>query len=64
MPVTFGVRRVIRCDKGKEFGMELETHLCRWLHAEIVFGSADHPLGQAAVERLGSWLQELLAEFC
>ena len=64
VPVTFGVRRVIRCDKGKEFGMELETHLCRWLHADIMFGPADHPRGQAAVQRRGGWLQELLAELC
>ena len=62
--LTFGVPRVIRCDGGKEFGAEVVTRLCRWLHAEIVFGPADHPQGQAGVERLESWLQELLAELC
>ena len=62
--LTFGVPRVIRCDAGEEFGAEVVTHLCRWLHADIVFGPSDHPRGQGAVERLGGWLQELLAELC
>ena len=63
--LTFGVPRVIRCDGGKTFGAEVVTNLCRWLHAEIiVFGPADHPRGQGAVERLRGYLQELLAELC
>ena len=62
--LTFGVARVIRCDGDKEFGAEVVTHLCRWLHADTVFGPADHPRSQGAVERLGGWLQELLAELC
>ena len=40
------------------------TLLCRWLNAVIALGPADHPRGQGAVERLGGWLQELLAEIC
>ena len=62
--LTFGVPRVIRCDGGIEFGAEVVAHLCRWLHADIVFGPADHPRGQRAVERLRGWLQEFLAELC
>ena len=61
---TFGVPRVIRCDGGKEFGAQVVTHSCGWLHADIVFGPADHPRGQGAVESLGGWLKELLAELC
>ena len=62
--LTFGVPRTIRCDGGSEFGAEVVKHLCRWLRADIVFGAADHPRGQGSVERLGGWLQELLAELC
>ena len=62
--LTFGVPRVIRCDGGKEFGAEVVTRLCRWLHADIVFGPVDHPRGQGVVERSGGWLQELLAGLC
>ena len=62
--LTFGVPRAIRYDGGREFGAEEVTRLCRWLHADIVFGPADHPRGEGAVERLRGWLQELLAELC
>ncbi|CAM9581558.1 unnamed protein product, partial [Pylaiella littoralis] len=62
--LTFGVPRMIRCDGGGEFRAEVVTHLCRWLKADIAFGPADHPRSQGSVERLGGWLQELLAELC
>ena len=61
---TFSLPRVINCDGGEEFATEVVTHLCRWLHADIVFGPAPPPRGQEAVERVGSWFQELLAELC
>ncbi|CAB1107819.1 unnamed protein product [Ectocarpus sp. CCAP 1310/34] len=62
--LTYGVPKTVRCDEGPEFGARLVKHLCRWLRANIVFGAADHPRGQGSVERLGGWLQELLAELC
>lgn len=62
--LTLGVPKVISCDGAKEFGAEVVTHLCRWLRADIRVGPADHPRSQGAVERLGGWLQEMLAELC
>lgn len=62
--LTFGVPRMIRCDRGGEFRAEVVTHLCRWLKAEIAFGPTDHPRGQGSAERLGGWLREMLAELC
>ena len=62
--LTYGVPKTVRCDGGSEFGAEVVKHLCRWLRASIVFGAADHPRGQGSVERLGGWLQDLLAELC
>ena len=64
MCLTFGVPKAISCDGGAEFGAQVVRHLCRWLKADIRSGSADHPRGQGAVERLGGWLQELLSELC
>ncbi|CAB1118123.1 unnamed protein product [Ectocarpus sp. CCAP 1310/34] len=62
--LTYGVPKTVRCDGGPEFGAEVVKHLCRWLRANIVFGAADHPRGQGSVERLGGWLQEMLAKLC
>lgn len=62
--LTFGVPRMITCDGGSEFRADVVTHLCRWLKADIAFGPTDHPRGQGSVERLGGWLQELLAILC
>lgn len=62
--LTFGVPKNICCDGGGEFGSQVVTHLCRWLRADIRFGPADQPRGQGSVERLGGWLQEMLAELC
>lgn len=62
--LTFGVPRMIRCDGGSEFRADVVTHLCKWLKADIAFGPTDHPRGQGSVERLGGWLQELLAILC
>ena len=41
--LTVGVSRVNCCDGGKTFGMEVLTHLFRYLLAEIAFCPADHP---------------------
>lgn len=60
--LAFGVHRVVRCDGGREFVAEVGTQSCRWLHADIVSGPADHLRGQGAVERLEGRRLELLAE--
>ena len=62
--LTFSVPRVIHCDGGKDFGAEVLTHERRWLHAGIVLEPTNRPRGQGSVERLGSWLQDLLSELC
>ena len=62
--LMFGVPDVVSCDGGGEFGALVVKHLCRWLKAKIRYGPAEHPRSQGAAERLGGWLQELLAELC
>ena len=62
--LTFGIPQVISCDGGGEFGSLVVKTLCRWLKANIRFGPAEHPRSQGAVERLGGWLQEVVAELC
>ena len=62
--LTFGVPKAIRCDGGGEFEARCIRHLCRWLRADIQYGPADHPRGQGSVERLGGWMQDVLAELC
>ena len=54
--LTFGVPRNFRSDVLKS--------LWHWLKARLDFRPADHSCGQGAVERLGGWLQEMLAELC
>ena len=62
--LMFGVPHAVRTDGGGEFNSTVVKHLCRWLHADIDFGPADHSRAQGAVERLGGWMQEVLAELC
>ena len=60
----FGIPRSIRSDQGSEFKAEAVSHLCRWLKVPIDYGPTDHPRAQGTVERLGGWLQGVLAELC
>lgn len=62
--LIFGLPLSIRCDPGGEFTAEVMSHLCRWLKVSLDFGPANHPRAQGAVERLGGWLHEVLAQLC
>ena len=62
--LTFGIPWVLRGDGGREFNCDVVRHLCRWLRADIQFSPANHPRGQGAVERLGGWMLNMLAELC
>ena len=62
--LTFGVPLSIRSDAGGEFTAKVVAHLCQWLRVQLDHGPADHPRSQGAVERMGGWLQEVLAELC
>ena len=62
--LIFGVPVLIRSGGGSEFTAFVLQHLCRWLRATIDYGPADHPRGQGAVERLGAWFHDVLAETC
>ena len=62
--LTFGVPLLIRSDAGGEFTTKVVAHLCHWLRVQLDHGLADHPRSQVAVERMGGWLQEVLAELC
>jgi len=62
--LTLGVPQAIRCDGGGKFDARCIQHMCKWLRADIQYGPADHPRGQGSVERLGGWMQDVLAELC
>ena len=57
-----GLPLSIRCDPGGEFTVEVMQHLCRWLKVPLNYGPTNHPRAQGAVERLGGWLHETLAQ--
>ena len=62
--LTFGISLSLRSDPGTEFTAEVVQHFCKWLNVTIDYGPTDHPRAQGAVERLGGWIQETLAEPC
>ena len=62
--LTFGVPLPIRSDAWGEFTAKVVAHLCQWLRVELDQGPADPPRSQGAVERMGGWLQQVLAEHC
>ena len=62
--LMFGLPLSIRCDPGGEFTAEVMQHLCRWLRVSLDYGPANHSRAQGAVERLGGWLHEVLAQLC
>ena len=61
---SFGISRIVRGVGGRELNCDVLRHLCRWLRADIQFSPANHPRGQGAVERLGGWMLDMLAELC
>ena len=62
--LTFGVPLSVRSDAGEEFTAQVVKHLCQWLRVSIEYGPTNHPRAQAAVERVGGCLQEILLELC
>ena len=62
--LTFGVPKAIRADGSREFPADVIQSLRRWLKAKLLCGPADHPRAQGCVERLGSWIQDVLSELC
>ena len=60
--LTFGIPLSLRSDPGKEFTAEVVQHLSKWLNMTIDYGPTDHSRAQEAVERLGGWIHETLAE--
>ena len=60
--LMFGIPCSIRSDPGTEFTAEVVQHLCRWLNEPIDFGPVDHARANGAVERLGGWIHEALAQ--
>ena len=60
--LTFGVPLSIRSDAGGEFTAKVVAHLCQWLRVQLDHGPADYPRSQGAVQRMGGWRQELMAE--
>ena len=62
--LTLSIPRVLHSDGGREFNCDVVRHLCRWLRADKQFSPANHPRGQGAIERLGGWMLDTLAEPC
>ena len=62
--LSFGVPMSIRSGARGEFTANVVAHLCKWLRVSLDHGPSDHPRSQDAVERMGGWPHEVMAELC
>ena len=62
--LTFEVPLSIRKDAGGEFIAQKVKYLYQWLRVPIDYGSTNHLRAQVAVNRVGTYSQEVLCELC